>query len=96
MHGTPHSVPDPSPGCHRIINGRPANERTRQRAAGRPTTPDVHHVLDGVFFAQVELDGEVRSEQAPAPTVGVDGRRGTVLDRNVELIVPAPSWVAAL
>lgn len=34
--------------------------------------------------------------QAPAPAGGVDGRRGGVQDRNAELIVPAPAWVAAL
>ena len=32
--------------------------------------------------------------QAPQPAGGVDGRRGSVQDRNAELIVPAPSWVA--
>ena len=33
--------------------------------------------------------------QAPQPAGGADGRRGSVQDRNAELIVPAPSWIAA-
>ncbi len=33
--------------------------------------------------------------QAPQPAGGVDGRRGSVTDRNAELIVPAPAWIAA-
>jgi hypothetical protein len=26
---------------------------------------------------------------------GIDGRHGSVLDRNVELTLPAPAWLAA-
>jgi hypothetical protein len=33
--------------------------------------------------------------QVAPPFFGLDGRRGTVLDRNVELILPAPAWPAA-
>jgi metallophosphoesterase (TIGR03767 family) len=33
--------------------------------------------------------------QAPPSLFGLGGRRGTALDRNVELIAPAPAWVAA-
>jgi metallophosphoesterase (TIGR03767 family) len=32
--------------------------------------------------------------QGPQPVGDVDGRRGAVQDRNVELIVPAPAWIA--
>jgi metallophosphoesterase (TIGR03767 family) len=32
--------------------------------------------------------------QAPPSFFGFDGKRGSVFDRNVELIVPAPAWVA--
>jgi hypothetical protein len=32
--------------------------------------------------------------QGPQPAGDVDGRRGAVQDRNVELIVPAPAWIA--
>ncbi len=49
-----------------------------------------------LHLASLSRELSVNDWQAPAPSGVVDGRRGTVLDRNVELIVPAPSWVAAL
>jgi metallophosphoesterase (TIGR03767 family) len=50
--------------------------------------------LDPAGLASLSRELGINDWQAPAPAGGVDGRRGTVLDRNVELILPAPSWVA--
>ncbi len=47
-------------------------------------------------LASLSRELGINDWQAPKPAGGTDGRRGTVLDRNVELIAPAPSWVAAL
>lgn len=46
-------------------------------------------------LASLSRELAVNDWQAPLPAGGVDGRRGSVQDRNAELIVPAPSWVAA-
>jgi metallophosphoesterase (TIGR03767 family) len=45
-------------------------------------------------LASLSRELGINDWQAPAPAGAVDGRRGTVQDRNVELIVPAPAWVA--
>jgi len=54
------------------------------------------NLADSLSLASMSRELGINDWQAPAPSGAVDGRRGTVLDRNVELIVPAPSWVAAL
>jgi metallophosphoesterase (TIGR03767 family) len=54
------------------------------------------NVADSLSLASLSRELGINDWQAPAPSGVVDGRRGTALDRNVELIVPAPSWVAAL
>jgi metallophosphoesterase (TIGR03767 family) len=54
------------------------------------------NVADPLSLASLSRELGINDWQAPAPSGVVDGRRGTVLDRNVELIVPAPSWIAAL
>ena len=46
-------------------------------------------------LASLSRELGINDWQAPKPAGGVDGRRGSVQDRNAELIVPAPSWVAA-
>jgi metallophosphoesterase (TIGR03767 family) len=52
-------------------------------------------ITDSLHLASLSRELGINDWQAPAATDGVDGRRGTALDRNVELIVPAPAWVAA-
>ncbi|MGB6454468.1 MAG: TIGR03767 family metallophosphoesterase [Streptosporangiaceae bacterium] len=54
------------------------------------------NLADSLSLASLSRELGINDWQAPAPSGAVDGRRGTVLDRNVELIVPAPSWVAAI
>jgi hypothetical protein len=54
------------------------------------------NVADPLSLASLSRELGINDWQAPAPSGVADGRRGTVLDRNVELIVPAPSWIAAL
>jgi metallophosphoesterase (TIGR03767 family) len=54
------------------------------------------NLTDPLDLASLSRELGINDWQAPAPAGGTDGRRGTVLDRNVELIAPAPSWVAAL
>lgn len=46
-------------------------------------------------LASLSRELGINDWQAPHPANRVDGRRGSVQDRNAELIVPAPSWVAA-
>lgn len=46
-------------------------------------------------LASLSRELGINDWQAPKPAGGVDGRRGSVQDRNAELIVPAPSWVAS-
>jgi metallophosphoesterase (TIGR03767 family) len=46
-------------------------------------------------LASLSRELGINDWQAPKPAGDVDGRRGTALDRNVELIVPAPSWIGA-
>jgi metallophosphoesterase (TIGR03767 family) len=46
-------------------------------------------------LASLSRELGVNDWQAPQPAGDVDGRRGSLQDRNAELIVPAPSWVAA-
>jgi metallophosphoesterase (TIGR03767 family) len=45
-------------------------------------------------LASLSRELGVNDWQAPQPAGDVDGRRGSLQDRNAELIVPAPSWVA--
>jgi hypothetical protein len=60
-------------------------------------TPSYDGRLTGPLdLASLSRELGINDWQAPRPAGGTDGRRGTALDRNVELIVPAPSWVAAL
>ena len=54
------------------------------------------NLADPLDLASLSRELGINDWQAPAPAGGTDGRRGTVPDRNVELIVPAPSWIAAL
>ena len=59
---------------------------------GAPGIGCATHPLD---LASLSRELGLNDWQAPQPAGGVDGRRGSVQDRNAELIVPAPSWVAA-
>ena len=54
------------------------------------------NVADSLSLASLSREPGINDWQAPAPSGVIDGRRGTAPDRNVELIVPAPSRVAAL
>jgi metallophosphoesterase (TIGR03767 family) len=53
------------------------------------------HLASPLDLASLSRELGINDWQAPQPAGGVDGRRGSVQDRNAELIVPAPSWVAA-
>lgn len=61
-----------------------------------PATPPVDLTSGTLALASLsrELGGSDWQERA-RPTKGADGRRGTVSDRNVELVVPAPFVIAA-
>ncbi|MDQ2839047.1 MAG: TIGR03767 family metallophosphoesterase [Actinomycetota bacterium] len=53
------------------------------RAAG-------NHPASSLALAALSRELAANDWQRPAPTATVDGRRGSALDRNVELLVPAP------
>ena len=57
--------------------------------------PSYRGRLDGpAYLASLSRELGANDWQAPRPTLAVDGKRGSALDRNVELIVPAPAWAA--